>query len=137
MKFVQLLLATAVAVLLLGSCSPAQTESGEASVAEDVDVDEFERLIRETPGQLIDVRTPGEVATGYIPGAGFMNFHDPAFENQLNSLDKQKPVYVYCASGGRSGKTMEILKQKEFREIYNLSGGFNAWETAGKPQTHD
>jgi rhodanese-related sulfurtransferase len=60
-----------------------------------------------------------------------MNFFDANFNAQLTKLDKNKPVYVYCKSGRRSGKTTKKMKEMGFTTVYNLNGGFGAWAGAG------
>lgn len=92
---------------------------------------EFQKQIEKNPGIILDVRTPGETAQGYIPDASFIDFYDPEFKEKVKLMQKDKPIYVYCRSGGRSAKAAEILKQNGFQEIYNLSGGIGAWTTAG------
>ncbi len=52
-----------------------------------------------------------------------MNFMDADFKQQVEKLDKNKPVFVYCAVGGRSAKASQILKESGFKVIYNLQGG--------------
>lgn len=95
----------------------------------DLEVEAFSTALSEKEGAvLLDVRTPAEWQTGYIDGALLMDFHDPGFEEKLSTLDKQKPVFVYCKAGGRSGKTAEQLYKMGFLEVYNLLGGMTAWE---------
>lgn len=79
---------------------------------------------------LLDVRTPGEVAQGYIKGAQFINFQDADFEAKIAALDKTKTIYTYCAVGGRSGKTCTKLSALNFKAV-NLDGGIEAWKKAG------
>ncbi len=87
--------------------------------------------------QLIDLRTPAEVNDGFIPNALFIDFKDKEiFYSKIEALDKNKPVMVYCASGGRSGKTAGILKKSGFTHIVDLDGGFTAWEKANLPIDH-
>lgn len=78
--------------------------------------------------QLIDVRKPEEFSSGHIENAVNMNFYDADFKSQLNSLDKTKEVYLYCRSGGRSGKTAKMMKEMGFEKIYDLEGGMINWE---------
>ena len=99
-------------------------------IARDISVLEFNRLIKSKPGQLIDVRTKGEVAKGAIEGSTNIDLFDDNFEAKIEKLDKNKPVYVYCASGGRSGEAMEMMTKKGFKEVYNLEGGYSAWKKA-------
>lgn len=74
--------------------------------------------------QLLDVRTPEEVAEGALEGAQNINFYDADFKDKLSKLDKNKPVFVYCRSGGRSGKCAQMCKEMGFKEIYDMKGGW-------------
>ncbi|TXC85096.1 rhodanese-like domain-containing protein [Luteibaculum oceani] len=82
---------------------------------------------------LLDVRTPEEWNQGIIEGAKMINFFSPAFEAELKKLNKEQAVYVYCKSGGRSGKTAAKLKTLGFTEVYDLSGGITAWRDQDLP----
>lgn len=73
--------------------------------------------------QLLDVRTPQEWEAGKIASSNCINYNDAAFKQQIEKLDKNKPVFVYCAVGGRSSKAAPILQQAGFKYIYNLTGG--------------
>ncbi|MBR9854744.1 MAG: rhodanese-like domain-containing protein [Algicola sp.] len=78
--------------------------------------------------QLIDVRTPREFNDGYIDGArNFDLSQQKAFLEQINTLAKDQPVYLYCTVGGRSGYAAKILKKEGFTKIYDYSGGYNDW----------
>ena len=83
--------------------------------------------------QLVDVRTPEEYRSGYIAGAVNINFYDADFAQQIARLDKEKPLMVYCAVGGRSGKAAAKLTEMGFKNVTDLAGGMNAWKAAGKP----
>lgn len=76
--------------------------------------------------QLVDVRQPAEYDEGHIAGAK----HIPLGEllDRASELDKEKPVMVYCAIGGRSRVAAQLLSGNEFNKVYNLTGGFNIWE---------
>ena len=73
--------------------------------------------------QLLDVRTPQEWQSGKIASSNFINFNDADFKQQIEKLDKNKPIFVYCAAGGRSSKATTILQGAGFKQVYNLSGG--------------
>jgi rhodanese-related sulfurtransferase len=77
---------------------------------------------------LIDVRTPGEQQQGFIKDALFIDYKSDSFLAELDKLDKSKPVMVYCASGGRSGRTGKVLQELGFKNIYDLEGGMGAWK---------
>ena len=118
-----------VAVMMV-SCSTGQNKTTEATVAKNVNVEEFAK--RMEGAQLLDVRTPGEWNEGIIEGATMANIYDASFDAELAKLDKEKPVAVYCKSGGRSGQAMGKMQKLGFKEVYNLSGGIGAWKGSGK-----
>ena len=93
--------------------------------------EDFKKLMKDKAGLVLDVRTPAEVAKGKLPQAAHIDFYKSDFNKQVEELDKNKPVYVYCAVGGRSGKAMSKMKAMGFKEVYNLAGGFNAWKKLG------
>jgi rhodanese-related sulfurtransferase len=105
----------------------------EDLVAENVDVDQFAKLVAAGEGQLVDVRTPDEYAEGHIAGAANMDIYSETFESSIATLDKETPVYVYCRSGGRSGIAMKIMNDMGFKNVYNLDGGMSAWSGANQP----
>jgi len=83
--------------------------------------------------QLLDVRTPDEYKRGVIEGATAINYFDSDFVSQVQpKFDKNKPIYLYCASGGRSSKASSLLVLDGFVEVYNLKGGYNAWKENNK-----
>jgi rhodanese-related sulfurtransferase len=78
--------------------------------------------------QLIDVRTPKEHAEGHIENSLNINYYDDSFIKDMSAkLDKSKPIYIYCRSGGRSGKAAKKLKAEGFTKVYDLEGGFINW----------
>lgn len=79
--------------------------------------------------QLLDVRTPQEYQQGYIKGAVLINFFDPDFVTKVSTrFDKNKPLYIYCAVGGRSNKAAKKLISVGFESVYDLKGGFTKWK---------
>jgi rhodanese-related sulfurtransferase len=93
---------------------------------------ELKELLSKDKIQLIDVRTQREVKYGFIETAMFVNFFDTDFTiKAIEKLDKNKPVYLYCRSGNRSGKATKVLKDKGF-EVYNVLGGYNKWKQENK-----
>jgi DMSO/TMAO reductase YedYZ molybdopterin-dependent catalytic subunit/rhodanese-related sulfurtransferase/glyoxylase-like metal-dependent hydrolase (beta-lactamase superfamily II) len=81
--------------------------------------------------QLVDVRSPGEVAGGIIPGAREIPL--PGLTDSIASLDQMAPVVVYCASGYRSMVAASVLQASGFDDVSDVMGGFGAWQTAGLP----
>jgi len=132
-----------LSTLILGaSCSADKkqaetaTASPEAAAPQSLEPQAFQTKLKETPDAvLLDVRTPEEIEQGKIAGATPMDFKSEDFEARLSALDKDKPYFVYCAVGGRSGKTANLMKEKGFTKVYNLQGGFEAWKEAGLEQS--
>jgi len=105
---------------------------------QDLEVEKFAKKIETLQDiQIVDVRTPEEWSKGTIKDAILINFYDENFQAQISELDKKQPVFVYCASGGRSMKTLYKMKEMGFKEIYNLNGGISAWKQADKPLVHN
>ena len=96
-----------------------------------VDVAEFKTTLEKTTdAQLLDVRTPGEFAGGHISNAKNADWNGSDFDTQVANLDKEKPIFVYCLSGGRSKKAASHLKDLGFKNIIELNGGYLAWSKA-------
>jgi thioredoxin len=84
-------------------------------------------------GQILDVRTIDEYNNGHIEGAILADISSNLFQEVASKLDKDKPVFVYCLSGGRSSAAANQLKEMGFKSITNLSGGMLAWQSANLP----
>ena len=92
--------------------------------------DFYAQILNLSNEQLVDVRTPEEWETGILDGAMKINFRDADFLSRLKELDSNRPVMVYCRSGGRSSEAMKMLNELGFKEVYNLVGGMQAWRSA-------
>jgi rhodanese-related sulfurtransferase len=79
--------------------------------------------------QLIDVRTPSEYLEGHIAKAENFDWNNENFKIQIQTLDKSKPVMVYCQKGGRSHKAAAFLMSNGFEKVYELDGGYNQWKS--------
>lgn len=83
---------------------------------------------------ILDVREPGEYATGCLPGAvniprGVLEFkidEHPAFQGQHDAS-----ILVYCLTGGRSALAVDTLRQLGWSRVASLEGGISAWQEAG------
>ena len=80
---------------------------------------------------IIDVRTPQEFAEEHIENALNIDYYSETFRDELNKLDKNKTYLVYCRSGSRSRNALNIMKEPNFREAYNILGGINQWKAEG------
>lgn len=95
--------------------------------------EQFSTQMANESGVLIDVRTPKEYNEGHLEGATNIDFFEENFAETMKGKDKNQTYYVYCRSGGRSGKTLKMMKDAGFKKVYDLAGGVIAWEKANKP----
>ncbi len=104
------------------------TEQTYTSSYEVLSTTEFKAAIeQEGNPQLIDVRTAGEFSGGTIKSATNYDFLNGSFQKAMEGLDKSKPVYVFCAVGGRSRKASALLQKNGFTQVIDLKGGYSAW----------
>jgi thioredoxin 1 len=113
---------------LLVSCGQTADPQRRLDVTQVVD------LMAQLPDlQIVDIRTPAEwQQTGHLPGAVNINYNASDFMEKMAALDPQKPVLIYCASGGRSGDALPSLMQAGFKNVYEYKGGMNDWLAKGK-----
>jgi rhodanese-related sulfurtransferase len=78
--------------------------------------------------QLIDVRTEVEFEAGHIPAARHVVLAE--IQGEVASLDKDKPVILYCRSGNRSGPAAEAFAASGW-DAHSIEGGLIAWHEAG------
>ena len=98
------------------------------SNVKNVSAEEAYKLINEDKEFVIlDVRTKEEYDDGHIPGAKL--FPVQVLPMKLAELDKykDKPVLVYCASGGRSPRAVDTLVNNDFTNLYHMNRGISSW----------
>lgn len=122
-----------IAYLLFWSTAVACT-SQKSEVAEDVllSPQEFQDQFK-PEAVIIDVRTSEEFETGSLPNSLNIDFKNEGFKDNISILEKDKTYLLYCASGVRSGKALEVMKQNGFTRVFALEGGLQAWKQAGLP----
>ncbi len=76
---------------------------------------------------VVDVRNPGEVESGSIPGS--VSIPVARLPERLNELEVNAPTVVYCAGGYRSSMAASLLRANGFQDVSDLLGGFSAWST--------
>ena len=119
----------ATSLIILSACAQSQ-QVGEENVKH-VTAAEFMTAIKSGAGQLVDIRTPGEFNMGHIEGAIMVDFYAQDFKTNLNRLEKDVPIYIYCRSGNRTSKSVRLLQDLGFNEIINLRSGLIDWQRAG------
>ncbi|HMV34583.1 MAG TPA: rhodanese-like domain-containing protein, partial [Turneriella sp.] len=93
--------------------TPASMSSGQAEL----------KALLDGKATVVDVRTPGEFASGHHPRA--VNIPVDQVQSRIAEFgDKSKPVVVYCASGNRSGRAKQILQSAGYKDVTN-AGGFS------------
>ncbi len=117
-------------LFILITTSSCQNSSENDSI-QVVTAEEMQTLLDLDDVQLIDVRTPEEYAEGYIANFQNIDFLSETFDEDILKLDKNKPVILYCKSGGRSAKCAEKMLKAGFVKIYDFKGGFTKWEHDG------
>lgn len=131
MKKLFSIFAALLSVAYMASCQSVNNGGG---VQETISVSDFESKLARTPdAQLVDVRTPGEYEAGHLKNSQNIDFLNDDSKPAYAKLDKDKPVFVYCKSGGRSGRAASMLHDMGFKTVYNMDGGMMKWDAAGKP----
>jgi rhodanese-related sulfurtransferase/type 1 glutamine amidotransferase len=98
-----------------------------------LDAANFEKLVTQRKFTTVDVRTAKEFATGHLKGAQNIDFNAPDFAQRIGELNRAKPITVHCQSGKRSAAATAKMREMGFELLYDLEGGFAAWQKAGKP----
>ncbi|MEJ2597696.1 MAG: molybdopterin-synthase adenylyltransferase MoeB [Anaerolineales bacterium] len=75
--------------------------------------------------RLVDVREPHELEISHIEGAKLIPLGQLA--SRLPELDSAEDIVLFCKSGTRSARALELLLSAGFRKVKNLKGGINAW----------
>jgi len=109
-------------------------DEARASIKQ-IDIDEARRMLEQPGTVLVDVRESDEWRQGHIPQAvgiprGFLELR---IEEKVP--DHKSPVILQCASGTRSLLAARALRELGYENVYNLTGGFNAWKDRGLPWT--
>ncbi len=92
-----------------------------------------ERMGREHPLVLVDVREHHEREIADLPGYGQLCIPVGDFLNRMNELDPNDNIVVYCRSGARSGWAVLRLMEQGFENVWNLKGGILAWRNEVDP----
>ena len=91
----------------------------------ELDPHKAQEMVEEGSVNVIDIRDPGSYSVGHIPSAVSLN--DTNVKEFIESTDKEKPLIVYCYHGISSRGAAEYLSQNGFKEVYSMTGGFEAW----------
>jgi thioredoxin 1 len=129
-KYIVIVFATFA--VLLNSCSNGQSQGTKTNLS----ANEFaEKIKAANSAVIIDVRTPNEFSKGHLQNSQNIDINGNDFDKQIEMLDKAKPVFVYCLSGGRSSSAASKMRSNGFKEVYELDGGIMKWRGANLPET--
>lgn len=111
------------------ACGHAQSTNTRLSAKE------FAKKIQKIPGaQVVDVRTPSEFKAGHIKDASNVDISSADFKSMAATLDKSKPVFVYCLSGGRSASAAKYFRAEGYTQVYEMPGGMMEWRNNDLPE---
>lgn len=88
----------------------------------------FERKMQRPNVVVLDVRTEEEFNQGHLHDALLLDVNNEDFAQKIQTLDKQKTYLVYCRSGKRSEKALNMLNAAGFDKAYHLKGGYLEWQ---------
>lgn len=109
--------------------------TGLQSQAQELTPQQFrEQITHDSSVQILDVRTPKEFSGGHLENALNVDWMGRHFDEGISQLDKERPVYIYCLSGGRSSEAARKLRSIGFKEVYDMKGGLMAWRAAHLPE---
>jgi len=115
---------------------PPKTNS-QTQVIKNITPDEAFVLIEKNKDSsnlvILDVRTSKEFEDEHIENAINLDYYSETFKDDLSKLDKNKVYVTHCQLGGRSAKTVVIMKDLDFVEVYNITGGIAGWKSKGLP----
>ncbi|MFL7812120.1 MAG: molybdopterin-synthase adenylyltransferase MoeB [Anaerolineales bacterium] len=101
-------------------------DEGSAGAEWDITAPELaEKLKNGEDLRLIDVREPHELEISHLEGAELIPLGE--FASHLSDLDSSQEIVLFCKSGTRSTRALEILASAGFKKVKNLKGGINAW----------
>ena len=102
-------------------------------VLPEVNVKQLKRILASDPeAVLIDVRSASEIARGVLPGNKiYVEYGKSDFEEKLAGLEKSGSYFVYCHSGLRSAVAVDFLRQRGYKNVYNVKGGMAKWMKSG------
>ena len=95
------------------------------STVPQISIDDLKVKLTNQAITILDIRDPGDYAVGHIETAQSMtNDNLPEF---IKQTDKDKPYAVCCYRGISSQSAVLYLKNSGFKEVYSVTGGYNAW----------
>ena len=121
-------------IFLLLCCVSMLACSSQSQTPEQMEAPSFAKSVSQAGAQVLDVRTPSEFNSGHLKNALWADWlNKQQFFERVQYIDRNKPVYVYCLSGGRSRAAANWMRSNGFTNVIELSGGINAWKFNNLP----
>jgi sulfur-carrier protein adenylyltransferase/sulfurtransferase len=100
-------------------------DEGSAGEKWDITAPELSERLQHNHLKLLDVREPHELQISALPNA--VNIPLGGLAAHLSELDSAEDMVIFCKSGTRSTRALELLVSAGFKKVKNLKGGINAW----------
>ena len=100
-------------------------DEGSAGDGYDITAKDLSTRLKQNHLVLLDVREPHELEISALPGA--VNIPLGTLAARLSEIDSAQDLVVFCKTGGRSTRALELLVSAGFKKVKNLKGGINAW----------
>ena len=100
-------------------------DEGSAGADWDITAPALSERMKHNHLKLLDVREPHRLEISALPEA--VNIPLGALAAHLSELDSAEDMVIFCKSGSRSARALELLVSAGFKKVKNLKGGINAW----------
>lgn len=138
MKIILSIFTMLIVIMSFSSCTQNEQNVKKVEPAEikNITVQETHELQKNDKNIVIlDVRTKDEFDDGHLNNAINIDVKQENFTSEIAKLDKNKTYVIYCRSGHRSGRGLNIMKENSFKRIYHMNDGFLQWQAKKLPVT--
>ena len=111
----------------------AEITSAKGGSTNELTVEQFDQLRANRDLVVLDLRKADDYFRGHIPDAINMDCTEKDFAEKLAALDRHHGYLLHARTESGADEVWEKLMKLHFKQVYRLQGGFDAWQTAGKP----
>ncbi len=95
---------------------------------QEIDIHKVNEMLEQKNVNIVDIRDPASYSSGHIPTA--VSVSDGNVQECTKNTDKDKPLVVCCYHGISSQGAAAYFAEQGFKEVYSMTGGFEAWQSA-------
>ena len=95
---------------------------------QEIDIHRVKEMVDQQSANIIDIRDPASFSSSHIPTA--VPVSDDNVKEFTTDADKEKPLVVCCYHGISSQGAAAYFVHQGFKEVYSMTGGFEAWREA-------